>query len=313
MLPAFLTTLLFSLSAVFATRSIRHFGAGPANFWRLAVAAVFLAVLAHGWGAGLSGPAFWIFFLSGCIGFGFGDIALFLAFARIGSRLTILLTQCLAAPIAGLVEWLWLGTRLTAGEWLFSAVILLGVGLALAPGSRLQVPRGVLIAGILLGIGAAFGQGLGAVVSRKAYEVSEAAGVFIDGPTAAYQRILGGITVTGLCLLALRVRTPAANPATPLQTAADPSAARQTPPPRPAPRHWGWILANGLAGPALGVSCFQWALATTPSAVVLPIVALTPIAVMPLAWKMEGDRPTLRALFGAAVAVAGAVGLSLAH
>ena len=37
---------------------------------------------------------------------------------------------------------------------------------------------------------------------------------------------------------------------------------------------WGWVILNSLAGPTLGVGCYQWALATQPSGVVLPIVSV---------------------------------------
>ncbi len=40
------------------------------------------------------------FFVSGLIGFGLGDVALFTAYERIGSRLTILLNLCLAPLFA---------------------------------------------------------------------------------------------------------------------------------------------------------------------------------------------------------------------
>jgi drug/metabolite transporter (DMT)-like permease len=68
-----------------------------------------------------------------------------------------------------------------------------------------------------------------------------------------------------------------------------------------------WILVNALAGPTLGVGCYQWALATRPTGVVLPIVATTPIVVIPLAMMVEGERPHLRSLIGGAIAVIGAV------
>ena len=42
-----------------------------------------------------------------------------------------------------------------------------------------------------------FGQGYGAVLSRKAYAVAAAAGNRVDGGTAAYQRILGGLVNYG--------------------------------------------------------------------------------------------------------------------
>lgn len=320
MLFAFLTTFLFSGSAVLANRSIRHFGSQRANFYRLVLAGLCLAGYAHLRGTGLQGPGFWWFFLSGCIGFGFGDIALFYAYPRLGSRLTVLMTQCLAAPFAAAAEWLWLGNRVTATEAACGVVILAGVALALAPGRLDAVRRTVLAAGLIAGLCSALGQGMGAVVSRKAYDVSQAGGVTVDGVTAAYQRILGGLLVTGAAMLPLATRMPALNPATLLRRTAGPARAEKpaaasggTPETghRARLRGWPWVVANALAGPVLGVSCFQWALATTKSGIVLPIVALTPIAVMPLGYFMEGDRPTSRAIIGAVVAVAGAVGLTL--
>ena len=72
-------------------------------------------------------------------------------------------------------------------------------------------------------------------------------------------------------------------------------------------------LANGLAGPVLGVGCYQWALATTPGGIVLPIAATAPLLAIPIAWKLEGDRPTRRSLVGGVIAVAGCVALTLAR
>src|SRR5215203_810427 len=116
MLAAFLTTILFSISAVSGNRTARLLGGTEANFWRLCLAAALLAIYAHLLGTGLQGTAFPIFFLSGCIGFGIGDMALFQALPRLGSRLSVLLTLCLSSPLAALMEWAWLGTRLTQLE-----------------------------------------------------------------------------------------------------------------------------------------------------------------------------------------------------
>jgi drug/metabolite transporter (DMT)-like permease len=311
MLFAFATTVLFAFSAVFATRSIRILGSIRANFARLAVACVFLAVYGHTIGQGVRGPAFWWFFLSGVIGFGLGDLALFLALPRIGSRLTVLLTQCLAAPFAAVIEWAWLGARPTAAEALCGALILAGVGVAVAPArGRSALPsatRTTLIIGLIAGVFAALGQGGGAAVSRHAADVAHTAGFPIDGISAAYQRILGGILFTSFTLLpwtrrrdeTASVQAPASKPPEPLGPALR--------------RGWGWVVVNALAGPVLGVACFQTALLSTPSAIVLPIVALTPITVMPLTWFLEHDRPKPRALVGAALAVAGAIALTQVH
>jgi len=72
------------------------------------------------------------------------------------------------------------------------------------------------------------------------------------------------------------------------------------------------VLVNGLAGPALGVSCYQWALKTTPTGVVLPIVAITPLVIIPFSYHLEGERPTVRSLIGGALAVTGAAALAWA-
>ena len=294
MLPAFLTTVLFSLSAVFANRTSGLLGGTRANFVRLCLATVLLAVWAHGFGRGLHGGGLAIFFVSGCVGFGIGDLALYQALPRIGSRLTILLVHCLAAPLAALIEWIWLGTQLTLPQIGAGVLILAGVSLALAPGETLHLARRRLLEGVAYGLVAALGQGLGAVLSRKAYEVVKLAGESVDGGTAAYQRVLGGILVGSiplwLPLLFRRRRQP------------DPAA------PRPNWRAaWPWVLANSLAGPVIGVGCYQWALAGTPSGIVLPIVATTPLVVIPFTYHMEGDRPGLRAILGGTLAVAGVV------
>lgn len=293
MFASLLTTILFSLSVIFASRSAKLLGGTRANLLRIVLATFFLAAWAHGFGAGVSGPARWWFFFGGCVGFGLGDMALFAALPRIGPRLAILITQCLAAPLAAIAEWAWLGTTLTAAELWCAVIILAGVAVALAPDRGVKIERRVFWIGVLAGVGSAMGQGMGAVISRKANEVAALAHFPIDGGSAAYQRILGGLLVTVIAFAFFRRQKP---DAAPQWRAAAP-----------------WTVANALAGPAIGVGCFQWALATTPSGVVLPIVATSPVVTIILAWCIDGTRPTRRAVAGGVIAVAGAVALKLAH
>jgi drug/metabolite transporter (DMT)-like permease len=70
-------------------------------------------------------------------------------------------------------------------------------------------------------------------------------------------------------------------------------------------------LLNSLAGQTLGVSALQWGLETTPTGVVMSIVALTPLTVIPLARAFEGETITRRSLLGGAMAVAGVICLTL--
>jgi drug/metabolite transporter (DMT)-like permease len=299
MFAAILTTLLFSLSALSGRRLANHLPGSLANLVRLLVAAAVVGPYAHRFGFGIGGPAFTLLFVSGCIGFGIGDLALFQAYPRIGTRRTMVLVQCLAAPIAALTEWAWLGTMPTLRQALFGAVILAGVGVALRPERDEAQPGDGLLAGTLFGLLAAVCQAWGAVLSRKAYAVSAAQDFVIAGPgggvNAAYQRLLGGLLVSGLFVLYLRI------------------AHQPGPDARPAnwPRAWPFVIANGLFGPAFGVACYQWALSTAPTSIVLPIVATTPLAVMPFAHYLEGDTITPRTLLGGALAVGGVVGLTL--
>lgn len=307
MLPAFLTTVLFSISAVSANRSAQLWGGTAANFLRITLAMLFLGLWAHTAGVGLAGAAFPVFVLSGCVGFGIGDIALYQALPRLGSRLSVMLVHCLAAPFAAATEWMWLGTRLTSAQIFWSSMTLVGVSVALAPEKHLNVTRRLLILGTCFGLLAAFGQGFGAVLSRKAYAVAANAGEQIDGLSAAYQRIIAGWVVAGIALAAVRQHRRWRQSTT--------TSSGLAPNSRLTPREkwrasWHWIGINALSGPTLGVGCYQWALATTPTGIVLPIVALTPLVVIPFVRVIEGEKPSARSLLGGAIAVVSAVALA---
>ena len=72
----------------------------------------------------------------------------------------------------------------------------------------------------------------------------------------------------------------------------------------------GWLMVNALTGATLGVSCYQWALKVEKPGVVLPIVALAPLLVIPMAYFLENERPSPRSLIGGVIAVAGSVALA---
>jgi drug/metabolite transporter (DMT)-like permease len=298
MLAAILTTILWAGSAVCGSRSARLVGGTEANFWRLAAATVLLGLWAHLFGEGLGGASFPLFFLSGIIGVG-ADIFLFQSFPLLGARLTILIYQCGAALIGAVAEWLWKDARLTVWQMAGGAIILAGVALALAPGKHLTMTRRQLRAGIVLSVFGAFGNGFGAVLSREAYAVAESAHQNIGAPTAAYQRLVGGLLVTGVSLLVVawhRSRTADASlPPTGISRAERWRLA------------WPWVLANAVAGQTLGVSCYQWALKTTKTGLVLAIVSTVPLVIMPFSRVIEGEKMTRRSICGGVLAVIGAI------
>jgi drug/metabolite transporter (DMT)-like permease len=297
-LASFLTTLLFATSVVCATQSAKLLGGTEANFWRLAVATALLALWAHTLGQGLTGASFPLFLISGVIGVG-ADVFLFQALPRLGSRFALLIIQCFSALFAAALEWLWLGAKLSGRQTAACVLILAGVAVALAPGKHLDARKGMLAAGICFSFLAAFGNGFGAVISRKAYAVAAQAHQDIDGATAAYQRLIGGLFVAAVFLLVVKRHEIAAQ------------ATHPSPPRLPEMekwrRVWPWVLANAFAGQTLGVTCYQWALKTTPTGLVLAIVATAPLVVIPFAGVVEGEKIESRSVVGGLIAVIGAI------
>ncbi|MGO8764794.1 MAG: DMT family transporter [Limisphaerales bacterium] len=304
MSAALLSALCFAVSAICAYRSSTQIGGVEANFWRICMAAFCLALWANTFGGGVNGEAFPWFAASGVIGIGLGDTFYFQALPRLGSRRAVLLTQCFIPVFAILIEWLWLGTRLSAAQLFFIAVILCGVAIALAPGDHAKIPAHLLWFGIgctaLAGVCSAFG----AVLSRKAYFIAQAAGDHPDPGTTGYQRVLGGLLVPGFILLAAKWKSARVHGGLFEQKTLQVAREKWK-------RIWPWVFGNSFAGQTLGVTCLQWALQKIPAGIALTIVATTPLILLPMTRFVEHEKIGGRSLSGAVIAVAGIVGLTL--
>jgi drug/metabolite transporter (DMT)-like permease len=301
MIAAILTTLFFAFSAVTGQRVAVMLGGAWGNLMRLGLATIVLGLLVAIFTPdAIRWPSFQWFFVSGLIGFGLGDVALFTAYERIGSRLTILLNLCLAPLFAMVLEWLWLGNGVGPRVVVCALLILAGVVMAIRPGSKSRSKvalRGRYWVGIVAAIIAGFGQGTGAVISRKAEAVAHELGASGSGISAAFQRVLAGLLFSAIAVILVRFFGKRKN----WESWRTPLDRRVVP----------WLLGAALFGPVIGVSCFQWALQDLESGIVLAVVALTPIAMLPLARITEGDHPSRLALVGAVVAVTGVVLLNL--
>ncbi len=291
MIGALGTLFFFAVTPVFANRAAQRLGGTRANFWRLLVAAGLLGAWAHLFGRGLGGASFGWFFFGGVVGFGIGGIAMFQSLPRLGSNLSTLIVQCGSAVVAAVTEFAWLGARLTPLQLACAALTIAGVAIGLLPRSLPRVSPAEWRLGLAWAFLSAAGQGVGAVISRKAFAVAAAAHDKMDPGTAAYQRALGGVIVAALVLLVVK--------------------AWRFDVPRASGRAWPWVGANALTGPVLGVTCFQWALRTTPAGIVQPIVAAAPLLTIPFAAWLEGSRPRVGYYIGAVLAIVGVVGLML--
>jgi drug/metabolite transporter (DMT)-like permease len=52
--------------------------------------------------------------------------------------------------------------------------------------------------------------------------------------------------------------------------------------------------------------------ATTPTGILMPVVATVPVLTQVLAWKIDGHEPTRRTILGGIIAVAGVIALAAA-
>ena len=198
MIPALLTAFLFACSAIFGQRAAKLFGPLRANAIRLSIACALLGILT--WITdGIQGHSSWhpavfpALFLSGAVGFGFGDIGLFLAYPRLGARLTILINFSLATLFAAWGDQVLLGEHLTLPQWSGVMLVLAGLGLALwpagQPGLRARAPWSGLCFATLAGAG----QGFGTTLSGWANRIAAANGVEVHGISQAFQRSIAGM------------------------------------------------------------------------------------------------------------------------
>jgi len=322
MFPALLATFCFACSAVCGQRLSVQLGGIPANFWRLLLATgvLWLITLVFFTSSVRAETAGW-YVLSGVIGFGLGDVALFLAYPHLGSRLTVLILMSFGVLFGALGDW-WLLRATLRWELLGSiAVILSGLVLALhRPGDPVRWGRGLVFAMI-----AGWGQGFGAVLSRLAHESAARADFAVPALSQTAQRAAGGLAVAALAFAIVRQLRPdpASRPLGPLtghpltgHPAAGTTAAAAAAGPMTALPWTGrhrknmpfWLVGSAFFGPIVGVSAMQWALQVLDSsALVVAITATAPLMIIPLARWLEKERLSPRALVGTGLAVIGVI------
>lgn len=302
MIYALGAAILFSASAVTGKRLSGFIANGAlANLLRLSFAAVLLGMWAIPSGGGIFREGWWTLWWSGVIGFGIGDVALFFSLRAIGARLTIMMIHCLATPAGALMEWMFLGITVSTIEIAVTSAILLGVLVSIG-GQRNAGSSGKPLStiGFVWGFLASLGQAGGAVMSRGAYQMMDAANISADPASVAWIRILGGIFFSAVFYLVHRWRF---RPIPVLPGSKSHGDHRNL--------IIGLIILNGFLGPVAGVSLYQWALMSAPTAIVLPVVALSPVMLIPLSRKVDGIEPSAVSIAGGFVAITSVVVLGV--
>ncbi len=293
MLFALLAAMLFAASAVCGQTLSRQLGGVTANACRITIACTLLGLLTWSRFPGqIHAATFRWLLLSGVLGFGFGDVALYLAYPLLGARTAVLVNLCLATLVGAVADRVFLGTRLALPEIAAAALTLVGVVLAM---HKRDEPF-QWNAGLFLTLFAGTCQGVGLMLSRLAQGIAKSQHLKMSGPAQAFQRTLGGVLIGWIALAILRASLKG--------RALVPASAQTSKLPL-------WMLGASFFGPVAGVSIMQVALQQVDSsAIVSAITSTAPLMLLPISRFIDREKPTRQAILGSFLAVGGVVAIA---
>ncbi len=284
-LAALLVAVFWTVTALAFERASLRIGSLSLNLIRLLMGFIFLSLFTWIY-RGMLFPTDasgynWIWLaVSGMIGFVFGDLFLFKAYAMIGSRFSMLI-MTLAPPIAAVVGWFTLGEKLLPLQLLGMFLTLLGIFLAIFV--RKAGKKGLSMKlsgkGVLFAFLGAAGQGTGLVLSKY--------GMLEYDPFAATQiRLIAAIVGFALLTTYLK-RWKKVFIAT---------------------RNKGGMSAAALGsffGPFLGVSFSLLAIRYTETGIAATIMAIVPIMIIPPVVLIYKEKVKALEIIGSVISIAG--------
>ena len=283
-----LAAACWALAALFSAPVSRKMGAFAFTRWRMVFATVMLggaATVMGTWGT-LNPALIGVLVLSGFIGIFIGDTVLFACMNRLGPRRSGILFATHSMMSAVLAA-LFLGERMSGMAMLGCALVVSGVMSAIAFGSRAgsesswEATRGRLAVGVALGLVAALGQALGTLV------VKPVMGPDVDPVAASAIRMAAGF---GFHAVLLVVGWKPARLDAVMEK-----------------RDWLLLAGSAFMSMALGMTLILAALKYGSAGLVGMLSSISPILLLPLLWWKTRVPPTLGALVGAVLTVAGVV------
>jgi drug/metabolite transporter (DMT)-like permease len=282
---ALATAFFWTFSALSFESASRKVGSLSVNLIRLIIGLTFLSIfnlVRRGMILPTDASLYnWIWlFLSGLVGFVFGDLFLFKSYTVIGSRFSMLI-MTLVPPITTFFSWIILGERLKFLHFIGMALTFSGIAIAIfnepVKGEKLSIklaPRGILFA-----LGGALGQALGLVLSKL--------GMKNYDPFAATQiRVIAGVIGFGLLVSALsRWKN--------IISATRDRAGMSS------------ITIGAFFGPFLGVSFSLIAVKYTEAGIASTIMALVPVLIIAPAVFLYKQKVTIPEIIGAIISVVG--------
>ncbi len=284
------TAACWTVSAVSFEAASKRAGPAGVNIIRLALAVVFLGLFNLATRGQIvptdAEPRQWLWLcISGIIGFTMGDLFLFEAFVRIGSRVSMLV-MALAPALTGVMGFFVLGEVLSIQAVIGMALTMAGIALVVLKPEKGALKLSHPFKGLLMAFGGALGQAGGLILSKIGMRGDSE----VNYPAASSAQIRAMAGVVGFAVLYTAMRSwPKVI-----------SAARN-------PKGMALTSAGAFAGPFVGVSLSLLAVANTDAGVASSLMSITPVLIIPVAFFAFKERIRLPEVAGAALAVGGVV------
>lgn len=291
-LAAIITALLWTSNSILFTSAGKRIGSVSVNAFRIAIAVGLLSIT-HFILLGAFVPAvsseqwFWIG-MSGIIGLGIGDFALFAAFVIIGPRRSVLMMAM--SPIFAAF-----GALILLDEML-SSVAILGIAVTLAgiiivilereeASNEKPLTRSIKIRGTALAFVGAVGQGIGLVFAKKGMLLFPDTGIDLTLSTTLIRMMAGALFVWMVVIIGGRLPE--------LKRALGDR------------RSMAETSIGAFLGPFIGVTLSMVAVLYTDAGVAQTLMSLMPVFIIPVIWLLYRQKTSWRGIAGAIIAVTG--------
>jgi drug/metabolite transporter (DMT)-like permease len=291
---AILAAAMWTANAILFSVAGKRIGSVGVNAFRIALAVLFLGIthviiLGSLIPAANSDQWFWLG-VSGIVGLGIGDFALFAAYVIIGPKRSLLLMAL--APVCSVVAGYFILEE-SLGILSLVGIAVTLVGITIVVFERKEQPGDFVIDkdkrtyGIILGIIGAVGQGIGLVISK--YGMVTVA----DDPSAPLHSISATLIrmIIGAIFVWIAVLASGKLPGM-IRSYSDTHALKLT-------------SAGAFFGPFLGVWLSMVAITYTETGVAMTLMSLMPVIVIPVVWILYKEKTSWRGITGAFVAVIG--------
>jgi drug/metabolite transporter (DMT)-like permease len=291
---ALIAAVLWTVNAILFSAAGKRIGSVGVNAFRILVAVLFL-VVTHIIILGTLIPAansaqwFWLG-VSGIVGLGIGDFALFAAYVIIGPKRSLLL-MALAPVSSVLAGYVILNETLGPLALLGIGVTLVGIVIVVLEkkedANDFRIEEGKKTYGFILGVIAAIGQGVGLVISKYGMvTMADNPDDPLDPLSSTLIRMVIGAMFIWICITVMG-RLPKT-----VRSLKDRQALKLT-------------SAGAFVGPFLGVWLSMVAVMYTDVGIAMTLMSLMPVVVIPAVWLTHREKTSAQGIVGAMIAVVG--------